>query len=228
MPRYKFGGGVSDWTFGTVTVSATPDLAQVAGGVVVTFFSAQVGGVQHTDLIGADGVTPATSVTSLDGTGGTAVGQIPRFSGPDGVTTMWAQAGSGPRALIVTSDAADIVSDPGMILPPLSVSGAVSTGAGVHRLYNDTTANLVIAGVRASVGTAPTGTEVIVDVHRNGTTIFPTQSNRPTIAVAANTSGKNTLAEVVTLNPGDYVTVDVDQTGTGAANLVVQILVTKG
>lgn len=227
MARYRFGGGIADWTFGTVTVDTTDDVAQVTGGVVVTFWSAETGGSQHTDLLDVDGVA-AASITSSTGADSRAVGQIPPFSGPDGVTTMWAQAGTGPRALMVTSDAADAEVDPGVILPPLSMPGAVSAGAGTARLYNDTTMTLTIAGVRASVGTAPTGTPLIVDVHRNGTTIFPTQANRPTVAVGANTSGLVTTAEVTALNPGDYITVDVDQAGTGAQNLTVQILVTKG
>lgn len=225
--RYNFGGGIADWSFTTADVSGTNDLAQLSGGVAITFWNAETGGTQYTDLLDGAG-TPVSSITSSDGTDGRSLGQIPPFSGPDGVTTMWASAVGGPRALLVTGDAADIVADPGMILPPLSVSGAVSVGAGAHRLYVDTTGPLLVAGVRASVGTSPSGSPLIVDVNRNGTTIFPTQANRPSIPVGSNTSGKVTSAEVTLLNPGDYLTVDVDQAGTGAANLVVQLLVTKG
>lgn len=231
MARYKFGGGIADYTMAlgdTVTVGALTGQAVVAvGGQAVTFWTAEQGGSQHTDLLDID-AQPVSSILSEDGTGLRAAGQIPPFQGPDGVTTMWAGAGAGPRALVVTTDAASASVEVGTILPPLSISGAVSAGAGTHRLYNDTTGTLLIAGVRASVGTAPTGTALIVDVNRNGTTIYPTQANRPAVAVGANTSGKVTTAEVTGLSPGDYLTVDVDQAGTGAANLVVQILVTKG
>ncbi|MEV2239534.1 hypothetical protein [Micromonospora sp. NPDC049891] len=226
MARYRFGGGIADWGFGTVTVDGTDHIAQVSAGVAVTFWSDEQGGTQYTDLLDSDSL-PVTSVSLADGTGVRARGQIPPLFGPDGVTRMWAQAGTNPRALMVTTDAADITTDPGTILPPLSLSGTVTVGTGVHRLYNDTTVVLRVAGVRASVGTPSSSGSVVVDVNRNGTTIFPTQANRPAIASGSSTSGKNTLAEVTELGVNDYLTVDVDSAGTGAANLVVQILVTR-
>jgi hypothetical protein len=226
MARYNFGAGVADWVFGTATADGVDHLAQVDGSATVTFWSAEEAGSQYTDLLDADGL-PVTSVTVADGSGVRARGQIPPLKGPDGVTRMWAQAGSNPRALMVTTDAADITTDPGTLLPPLSVSGTVTVGTGVHRLYNDTAITLRIAGVRASVGTPSSSGSVIIDVNRNGTTIFPTQANRPAIASGSSTSGKNVLAEVTELGVNDYLTVDVDAAGTGAANLVVQILVTR-
>lgn len=227
MARYGFGGGIADWSFTAVdAVDGNDDIAQLTGGVVIEFYNSETGGTQYTDLLDESG-NPVTSVTSADGTGSRSIGQIPPFSGPDGVTTMWASAGGGPRALMVTTDAADAVNEPGTILPPLSVSGAVSVGTGRHRLYNDTTSALTIAGVRASVGTAPTGSALTVDVNRNGTTIFSTQANRPSIAAGSNTSGKVTAMDVTDFAIGDYLTVDVDAAGTGAQDLVVQILVTR-
>lgn len=231
MTRYRYGGGIADWTMAVgddvVIGELTGKQALIVGGQTITFWTLEQGGDQYTDLVNSDGV-PTDVIVSSDGTGARAAGQIPPFFGPDGVTTMWAQAGDGPRALMVTTDAADVVVDPGTILPPLSVSGPVSAGVGVHRLYNDTTATLRVAGVRASVGTAPTGSALIIDVKRNGTSIYSAPDNRPSIPVGANTSGKNTQAEVTALTPGDYLTVDVVQAGTGTANLVVQILVTRG
>lgn len=108
----------------------------------------------------------------------------------------------------------------------LSIGGTLAAGTGKHRLYNDTGATLIIRSVRASVGTAPTGAAITVDVNKNGTTIFTTQANRPSIAAAANTSGKVTNMDVVSLADGDYLTVDVDAIGSGTAgaDLVVQVL----
>lgn len=222
MARYPFGATISDWTFGTATVSGTTQLAQVADGVSVTFWTAEVGGLQLTDLLGADGVA-RSAIVSSDGTDGRAKGQIPPFQGPDGVRLMWAQAGTGPRSIIKTT--ADPV-DYGIVLPPLSVSGTVTAPTvGKHRLYNDTDITLQVLAVRASVGTAPTA-NLIVDVNRNGNTIFTTSSNRPTIVAGTNTSGKAVPLDVVLIAPGDYLTVDVDA-GTGAADLVVQVLAAR-
>lgn len=107
-----------------------------------------------------------------------------------------------------------------------SIDGAVSVGSGQHRVYNDTGVDLEIRAVRASVGTAPTGADLIVDVNRTGTTIFSTQANRPTIAATANTSGKITNPDVTSLPDGDYLTVDVDQVGSTepGQDLTIQVL----
>jgi hypothetical protein len=82
-----------------------------------------------------------------------------------------------------------------------------------------------VSGIRASVGTAPAGAPVIIDVNKNGTSLFTTQANRPTIAAAANTSGNVTIMDVTTVAPGEYLTIDIDQIGstTAGADLTVQI-----
>lgn len=107
---------------------------------------------------------------------------------------------------------------------PFSMSGTLSTFIGSHRFYFDNAAT--ITGVRISVGTAPTGASLIVDVNKNGTTIFGTQANRPTIAVSEFTA-VTTGMSVTSLNVGDYLTVDLDQVGSTVAgsNLTVSILV---
>jgi hypothetical protein len=107
------------------------------------------------------------------------------------------------------------------------VSGALSVAAGALRYGFPYAATIV--SVSATVGTAPTGTTLIVDVHKNGTTIFTTQANRPTIAISANVSSTAT-PDVVAIAAGDYLTVDVDQIGSGTAgsNLVVTIWFNEG
>lgn len=102
--RYPFGGTLTDWTFST---GDTVTVGQVAGknvvlvgGITVTFWDSEQGGNRYTDLLDDEG-QPATSITSADGTGIRAMGQIPPFHGPDNdLKRMWAQAGDGPRVLI--------------------------------------------------------------------------------------------------------------------------------
>lgn len=230
MARFAFGGGLSDWTFTVgdeVVVGALTGRAVVAVGEVdVTFWSAETGGSQYSDLRDTDG-QPIVSVLSEDGNGVRAVGQIPPFVGPDDVKKMWAQAADGPRALMVTTDAADATGDVGTILPPLSVSGLIAVGAGQHRLYNDTTVTLTIAALRASLGT-PGTTDTVLDLNRNGSTGFPTQADRPTIPSGQNTSGRIVPTDLMQLAPGDFVTVDIDVAGNGARDLVVQLLAMRG
>lgn len=104
-------------------------------------------------------------------------------------------------------------------------SGDLFVRSGTHRLYNDSGADWTIASVRVSVGTPPTGSGVVIDINKNGTTIFTNQANRPTIADAADTSGKLTVMNVTTVTDGEYLTVDIDQIGSGAPgiDLTVQI-----
>lgn len=110
-------------------------------------------------------------------------------------------------------------------IPPASYSGILSVQAGTVPFYNDTGQTLTITSVRASVGTAPAGAAIIVDVNKNGTTIFTTQSHRPSIAAAAKTA-KVTTIDVATLADGDYLTFDVDQVGssTPGSDLVVTVV----
>jgi hypothetical protein len=106
-----------------------------------------------------------------------------------------------------------------------SSSGALMIEPGVHRLYNDSGKSWTINSIRASVGQAPTGSSVIVDINVNGTTIFTTQANRPAIASASVTSGKITNMDITTVADGDYLTVDVDQVGstTPGNDLTLQV-----
>ena len=104
-------------------------------------------------------------------------------------------------------------------------AGNAAVGTGQGRWYNDSGVTKTIVDARASAGPAPTGASLIVDINVNGTTIYGTQANRPTIAAAANTSGKVTGHSVMTIANGAYLSVDVDQVGStvAGANLVVQV-----
>src|SRR6266511_3726328 len=71
---------------------------------------------------------------------------------------------------------------------------------------------ITIIGVRASVGTAPVGGSVIADVHKNGVTIFSTQSNRPTIAAGTFTDLADAI-NVPAVGAGEFLTCDIDAVG---------------
>lgn len=104
-----------------------------------------------------------------------------------------------------------------------TISGAVSTGAGSLRWYNDFGCPVRVVSTRAAVGTAPTGATLIVDVNLNGTSIFATtQANRPTIAASGFTA-QGGAPDTVTVPVGGYLTADVDQVGSTVAgsNLTV-------
>jgi len=93
----------------------------------------------------------------------------------------------------------------------------------VPRWFNKTGGAKAITGVFIFCETAPTGADIIVDVNKNGTTIFTTQTNRPTIAASA-TSGTSGTPDVTSVADGDYLTFDIDQVGStipGADLLIV-------
>jgi hypothetical protein len=73
-----------------------------------------------------------------------------------------------------------------------------------------------IVGVTAASLTTPVGASIILDVNKNGTTIFTTQTARPTIVVTQTTATTGTPA-VVEFAAGDVFTVDVDQVGSSTA-----------
>lgn len=83
---------------------------------------------------------------------------------------------------------------------------------------------MTVTNVTAAVNTAPTGAAVIVDVNKNGTTMFTTQGNRPQIA-AAGTEDLSSVPDVTSIAQNDVITIDVDQVGssTVGADLVVQV-----
>ena len=95
-----------------------------------------------------------------------------------------------------------------------SVTGPVAVATGKSRIYLEH--DYVVETVRAAVNTAPTGAALVVDVNKNGTTIYTNQAKRPSIAAASFTDLGDT-PDVTTLAAGDYLTVDVDQVGSTAA-----------
>lgn len=107
----------------------------------------------------------------------------------------------------------------------LSIEGPLnSVGAIPFRFYNITGVTVTVGKVFLSVGTAPTGQAVIVDVHKNGTTIFTNQADRPSIAASA-TIGYTTTIDVPSFADGDYFEIIVDQFGSviPGSDLTVQI-----
>jgi hypothetical protein len=96
---------------------------------------------------------------------------------------------------------------------PFSMQGLlqVKIGDGKYPIHGG---NFLVDSIAASVGVAPGGQPIIVDINVNGVSVFTTQANRPTIPVGqsfATVGAWNSF----TLVPGDYITVDVDQVGSG-------------
>lgn len=104
----------------------------------------------------------------------------------------------------------------------LSVTGTVSTSskAAVRMPHAGT-----IRSVTTAVTTAPTGAALICDVNVAGTTVFTTQSNRPSIAING-TSDNSGDVQAGTFAAGDVISVDVDQVGSSVAGANLSVVVT--
>jgi hypothetical protein len=104
--------------------------------------------------------------------------------------------------------------------------GVLQTGTNVcPRWYNKTGQSLTTSGIFIYSETAPTGADLIVDVNIDGTTMFTTQGNRPTIEATEN-SGTSGTPDVTTIADGSYLTFDIDQVGSTipGADLVIIVL----
>lgn len=130
------------------------------------------------------------------------------------------------REVVVDGRAADPTPpSPPAQVASFAIAGVVGVGAQPFRIYNAWGSAKTITKVHAAVDIAPQGADLIIDVEKNGTTIFTTQANRPVIAANANT-GQSTTIDVATLNEGDYLQFSVDQVGstTPGSDLVIQVM----
>lgn len=147
---------------------------------------------------------------------------------------VWVQEGTtnGDRFFVQTADvttigtSAQVWTLPGSTVEPFPFSDMRSalTAPTVGDAELPLDGDYSLVSVAARVKTAPTGADLIVDVNKNGTTIFGTQANRPTVAASANNATVG-AASVTTFASGDRLSVDIDQVGSTVAGgfLVVVI-----
>lgn len=108
---------------------------------------------------------------------------------------------------------------------PFTLAGAISVQTGGLRFYIED--DCVVEKVRIALGVAPSGADAIIDLNKNGTTMFTNQANRPRVAIGANTG--TAVPDVTGLVAGDYLTIDIDQVGssTPGGDLVVTVRVRR-
>jgi hypothetical protein len=138
-------------------------------------------------------------------------------------------SGAATDGYVLTADGAGgsaweaAASTGGIALPFFSHAGNLFVGTGTSRWYNDTANTVTLDYARASVGTAPTGAAINIDINIDGTTAL---AGTFSIADGAVTSGKFTnFVASPDIAPGSYVTIDIDQVGSTVvgADLSVQI-----
>lgn len=92
-----------------------------------------------------------------------------------------------------------------------AVSGTLTTGTKKSSTWI-VPQDMTIVKAYAYADTAPTGVSIVVDINKNGTTIWSTQANRLTIVASSNT-GNQTTFNTTALSEGDLLTLDIDQVG---------------
>lgn len=102
-------------------------------------------------------------------------------------------------------------------------AGELAVAAGLLRFKFPFAATII--NVTAAVAVAPTGAAILIDVNKNGTTIFTTQANRPTIAIGANGETTPAVPDVTAIAVNDYLTVDIDQVGSTVAGEELTVFV---
>lgn len=109
---------------------------------------------------------------------------------------------------------------------PFTMAGVVAASEGRLRFYVED--DCTIEQVRASLGVPAVGSNLVVDVNRNGTSIFSSTATQPTVVAGENT-GVAVPDTTTDLVAGDYLTIDIDQIGatTPGSDLVVQIRVRR-
>lgn len=97
-----------------------------------------------------------------------------------------------------------------------NAAGAQTVGVG-KRIFIIPRGKWRLRDVRARLNTAPAGSTFLIDVNKNGTTVFPTQADRTTIQAGANDSDTHRTQANAIYSGGDRLSYDVDQIGSGTA-----------
>jgi hypothetical protein len=195
-----------------VPTSQIPDLdgAKIASGTVAfARLPTGTGGSQvaignHTHAyVPTSSLGANSGVATLDSGGKVTSGQLPTY-----VTTVNGQSGAAVLSQSI----------------PFGYTGIISILTGTVPYHNDTGRTLVISKVRASVGTAPVGAGIRVDVNKNGSSIFSGTGAQPTIADGTTTA--TATPTTTSWADGESLKIDIDTVGSSTPGSDLVVLVT--
>ncbi|MDD5517868.1 MAG: hypothetical protein PHV98_00770 [Candidatus Omnitrophica bacterium] len=106
----------------------------------------------------------------------------------------------------------------------IQIDGVLATATDVGAFVSPGDGTILAVYIRCK--TQGSANSTIIDCHLNGTTIFTTQANRPTLAWnEADGYAKSGTPELATLAEGDILTFDIDAIATSAADLSIILAV---
>jgi hypothetical protein len=147
----------------------------------------------------------------------------------DAIKALETELGFNPRGTFTNvKDRLDFSST---ILLTYSVGKAPLTAPDndVYRWYNRTGRTLTFLRAWTSVGSAPLNQNILVDISRNGISVWNTsQGSRPAIVPSTFVSTAQTYFETTTISDGQWLTFDVDQVGTGTPGSYLTISLLMG
>lgn len=220
--------GAGPWARRLLQRVRQSERASRAGDVTVTRVSVIGGSGSGAGTPGADGAdgAPGFPIPGLDGVDG-----LDGSPGPQGPAGAIGAAGMGIPGLdgVDGNDGMDAAQGARYFYPVLHLflDGAQTTG-GTKKNWSfpmPYAGSFYKALLKATTG--PTGAAIIIDWHKNGTTIWTNQANRVQIAAGA-TYGKQEQSSfgVTSFVEDDVMTVDEDQIGSTIAGSDVAVLLT--
>lgn len=193
MARYTYAGTTDDLVF----VRTRGGLMKTVAATL-TFYDAATGGTQHTDLL-LDGA-PVTEIPVADD------GQVPEFTGPDGVDEMWVQVAAdvdtpaGRSLLRARAAGADPAGTAQTLVDQLK-AGAPTTLDDLDELAaalgdDPGFASTVLGSLAGKLATAELDTETAALMQQPGSAVRTVQdaafakSGLPAVAVAAGATSR--------------------------------------
>lgn len=84
--------------------------------------------------------------------------------------------------------------------------------------------DMTLSSIRANVSTAPVGASIIVNVNKNGVSIFSTKLSIDASEKTSVTAASQNILSTTSFTDDDEITVDIDQTGTTVAGKGLKLL----
>lgn len=103
-----------------------------------------------------------------------------------------------------------------------SAPGTLMIKSGKSRFYAPV--DFTIGAIRVACGTSPIGSPIVVDINRNGLTLYSDPADRPFIA-EGNFYALYTEPDNPLIDAGDYITVDIDQVGSSSPGSDLTVMI---